>query len=248
MSAGWSAPTDRNTVQARANGRSRWQATLRFRAKVRRLEVAKRLDELRRAQLAQPFDPTGPIPSWISKGAVKTLAAEFKVSEDTIRQDIRVIDSWPDPAPRRKRARVHDPRFAWAREHRRRPLVITARVRLRLAPDVLTQIQARGEVQEVIRRAIDAYLDTGSAHRSHDCALTMLRELEPGTQDRVALMAKRLNKPLAEMLASVLLVALQPTREPTPVTPPATKSPWWDSGVGSQGKDASQGERCGADE
>lgn len=198
--ADWSAETSFGEVQARANGRRRWQATLRYRAERRRNQLAQRLVELQREAMAAGMIQRVP---W---GAIQALATEFGVSERTIRHDIEVIDAWPDPTPAPPpQKKLRDPRWSWAYS-RPRPTTLPRKVSVMLPEELYQQAIARGDLSTIVRNALRVYLDSGQAHSRDDCAMTIARACDPGTQDRLVRSAERLELPLVEVVAALLLV------------------------------------------
>jgi hypothetical protein len=82
----WSAETSWDEVKARARGRRRFNTLQRDRAEVRRLQVSKRLYELReKAWNAGHLE-------WMPRGVVAQLAEEFGCKRQTISQDVQTIE------------------------------------------------------------------------------------------------------------------------------------------------------------
>jgi hypothetical protein len=209
----WSAPIDWGTVRARANGCRRWVATVRFRAKVRRMQVRSRLYEIRHDAFAK-----GVVARWTPRGAIAQLAEEFHVGYSTMRRDVAAIEREDlaalerQPPPPRKR--LKDPRFAWAWTGGR-PRVLTRRVTLRLPEELYQRLKAAGDVSLILRKALAAFLDTGTSHEREDCAKVLLQHCEPGTADTIAIKAEALRLSVAEVMTSLLLIALRPPRTPS---------------------------------
>lgn len=163
---------------------------------LRRVEIAPRLPALRNEA---GVSRKGRLP----KDVVWRLACEFAVTPWTIRRDIATIDAsstWTrPPAPKTQ------PWDQWARL-RPRPTTLPRRVSTRLPERVYQQLTAHGEVSLIVRKAIEAYLDTGTHHSTDDCALRVAQRCEPSTQDTLVRTAERLHLPLVEVLASLLLL------------------------------------------
>jgi hypothetical protein len=163
---------------------------------LRRWEIAQRLPALREEA---GVSRKGRLP----KDVVWRLACEFSVTPWTIRQDIATIDASSTytrpPSPKTQ------PWDQWARL-RPRPTILPRRVSTRLPEHVYQQLLAHGEVSLIVRRAIEAYLDTGTHHHTEDCAMTVVRKCAPDAQDRLVRTAERLKLPLWEVLASLLLL------------------------------------------
>lgn len=186
----------------------------------------------------QPLGRHGPIPPWIPKGAVRKLAEEFQVSRGTVHRDIKAIEAEElkafDARPLPPRQRIRDPRFRWARERER---TMSHRLTVHIPADLYHRLTVHGEVSQVIRRAVEGYLETQSPHTTHACALTVVGACDPDTADRLVTTAEALGKPLAEVIGSLLLIVLRP--------PPSTKEAWNHWQGGPQGEDTSPGERGG---
>lgn len=198
--ADWSAPSSWDEVKARANGRSRWNTTRRFRARVRRVQVAKRLIVLQQEAWAK-----GSL-EWMPRGVIAQLANEFGCNRQTISKDIKAIDAWPastPPPPPRKKLR--DPRFAWAYS-RPRPTTLPRRMTVRLPEDLYQALITKGDPSRLVRQAVEAYLATGTHHTTDDCARMVAQACEFDTQDRLVRTAERLHLPLIEVLASLILL------------------------------------------
>jgi hypothetical protein len=194
----WCRDTTDGERQAMANGRRRWQATLRYRAKHRQNQLAKRLIELQHEAMAAGMIRRLP---W---GAIEALASEFGVSESVIRNDIKVIDNWPDPKPPQPRQRLRDPRWSWAYS-KPRPTHFPRKVSVMLPEELYQQAIAKGDLPTIIRKTLEVYLDRGQAHSRDDCALLVAAAADLGTQDRVVRLAERLERPLVEVLAALVL-------------------------------------------
>jgi hypothetical protein len=193
----WSRETSDAERQAMANGRRRWQATLRYRAKHRQAQLAQRLIDLQRETMAAGMIRRLP---W---GAIEALAVEFGVSESVIRNDIKVIDSWPDPAPAPQK-KLRDPRWGWAYS-RPRPTHFPRKVSVMLPEELYQQAIAKGHFPTIVRRALETFLDRGQAHTADDCARVVAGAADLGTQDRVVRLAERFERPLVEVLAALVL-------------------------------------------
>jgi hypothetical protein len=196
----WCRETSDAERQAMANGRRRWQATLRYRAKHRQNQLAPRLIALQREAMAAGMIRRLP---W---GAIEALAVEFGVSERTVRQDIRAIDRWEPTPPAPPRQKLRDPRWSWAYS-RPRPTHLPRKVSVMLPEALYQQAIATGDLSTIIRRALETFLDRGQAHTADDCAMTLARVCDPLTQDRLVRRAERLELPLSKVLAALLLVA-----------------------------------------
>jgi hypothetical protein len=72
---------------------------------------------------------------------------------------------------------------------------------------------AKGDPSTIIRKALEVYLDRGTAHARDDCALTVAQACDLDAQDRIVRAAERLQRPIWQVLTSVLHVWL--TREVT---------------------------------
>jgi hypothetical protein len=205
--AQWSAPTTWNEVKARAAGRRRWNTTRRWRARMRRVQIAKRLTVLQR----EAWD-RGSL-AWMPRGVITQLCREFGVGQTTMHRDLKAIESWPAPEPSPKK-RLKDPRFAWARKRTEHPLV--HRITLRVPDELYQRLRAQGDVSRVIRQGVAGYLDTKSAHITDDCALVIAQACDPDTQQRLIQTAERLSMPIAEVLASLVHVGARPPTSPQP--------------------------------
>ena len=198
----WARETSDAERQAMANGRRRWQTTRRWRAKHRQAQLAKRLVELQREAMAAGMIRRLP---W---GAIEQLATEFGVSERTIRQDIKAIDRWPDPAPPQPRQRLRDPRFAWAYS-RPRPTTLPKKVSCMLTEEQDAWLRAHADPPAALRRAIAHEMAREGQHYEDlldEAALVIATACDFDTQDRLVRRAEKLKLPLAKVLAALLLV------------------------------------------
>ena len=221
MAQNWSAATSWGQVCARANGRRRYHSIRRLKARIRRVKVARRLNELRdeawrkfgRGESKRP-------PRWVPHGAIARLAREFQVSYDTILADLKAIDAWPEPAPQGQ----PDPRFTWAWER----AAMSKRITVRLPDEVFARLSeaVKGEgmdVSGVIRQALTAYLDEApsredpgtdrgaeiSPHELEDCVRTLLAQCVPERAERLTAIAQQLRRPLSEVVGELVAQGLR---------------------------------------
>jgi hypothetical protein len=108
---------------------------------------------------------------------------------------------------------------------------MTKRITIRLANEVFTQLSNAAEGQDadlsaVVRQALlghlrgtsrdEAAVDDQShhhaSHQSSDCAHAILAACEPDTRQRILATAERLGLPVANVMASLLLMQLKDRR------------------------------------
>jgi hypothetical protein len=164
---------------------------------LRRLEIAPRLPALREEA---GVSRKGRLP----KNVVWCLACEFSVTPWMIRQDIATIDA-ASTSTRPPSPKTH-PWDLWARL-RPRPTTLPCWFGLRLPEDLDQWLRAQDDPADTARRVLKAYRDdTQGRHSRDDCAMTVVRNCDPDTIDRLVRTAERLNLPLVEVLTSLLLV------------------------------------------
>lgn len=143
---------------------------------------------------------------WVPRGVVAQLAAEFGVDKSVISKDIKIINQWPDstppPPPRQK---LRDPRWSWAYS-RPRPTRFPRQFTLMLPEEHYQALLSKGDPARHIRRAIETYLDAGSAHSTDDCAHTVAKACDLDTQDKIVRTAERLELPIWQVVTALLLI------------------------------------------
>jgi hypothetical protein len=226
MSDAWSASTHGDIVRRRAGGRRKYHSIRRLKADLRRIAMARRLNELRN-QAWRTFDggDTRRLPQWTPFGAQTQLAREFGVSRDTVWRDLKALDAWE--ASLAPASQPRPPWLLWAGERTR----MTKRITLRLSDEVFAQLSNAAEAQDVDRSAVvrqallehlrrmsrdEAQVDDPSPHHaSHQrsaCAHAILAACDPDTRQRLLATAERLGLPVANVMASLLLMQLKDGR------------------------------------
>jgi predicted DNA binding CopG/RHH family protein len=219
----WRATTSWSEVCRCASGRRKHHSLRRLKAELRRIDMARRLNELRdEAWRKFHQGETERIPRWIPFGARTLLAREFGVSRDTIWRDMQAIEAWDMTA---EQAPAKDSRFAGAYAPRPRMPRINVRVPTELLARLKDVAQAQGvEMSDVTRQALQAFLSgppdepspmsqtpraddvDGQTHQLEDCAHTLLQGCLPEVRERITATAHHFRVPLSEVISRLLLM------------------------------------------
>lgn len=163
----------------------------------RRLEIAPRVPGLREQA---GVSRRGRLP----RDIVWRLSCEYGCTPRDIRNDLAIMDRTtpytrpPVPPP--------GPWDVWARLRRPRPQRFTRQLTTLFDEETYAKLIATGHPSSIIRQAVEAWLSTGTHHHPDDCAMTVVKALDTDTQRRVLRSAMRLERPLVEVLAALVLI------------------------------------------
>jgi hypothetical protein len=143
----------------------------------------------------------------LPKATIWQLSHEFKVTPWVIRRDIDVLDrTTPYTRPP---AQTRGPWDLWARVRRPRPQRFTKQLSTLFDEETYEKLVATGHPSGIIRQAVEAWLSTGTHHGPDDCAMAVVQKCDPDTQGRLLRSALRLERPLWQVLTSLLHVGLK---------------------------------------
>jgi hypothetical protein len=143
----------------------------------------------------------------LPKDMVWRLACQYAVKPRDIRRDIDVIDrTTPYTRPPSQTRGVWD---VWARLRRPRPKRFTRQLTTLFDEETYEKLVATGRPSGIIRQAVEAWLSTGTHHGPDGCAMAVVQKCDPDTQGRLLRSALRLERPLWQVLTSLLHVGLR---------------------------------------